>query len=163
MRAAATIFGLALSLAAGAALACPRHHLDEGDRYGPETSYGGDDGYEADEAYDEGRYDGDATPAVWREDDGGLYMHGHRAGACGCDGAEVSLSSSFFDGGGGVGPIPDSGTYGGGYYVIYGGGGGGARASSFASASASARSSASVSVRYRGGYGHGSSHGGKHR
>jgi len=57
------------------------------------------------------------------------------------------LGGGFFDGAGGVGPIPDGGYQGGVYYMAYGGSG--ARAW----ASASAHSSARVSVRYRGGYG----------
>lgn len=70
---------------------------------------------------------------------------------CGCHGGYSSLSSIsvspyvFYDGGG-VGPIPDGGSYGGGGYVIMGGRAG-ASASSSASAYASSSSRVSVSVR----------------
>lgn len=167
MRTTAIFFGLALSLTAGAALACP-------DRYGCDPR-AIEQRYEAppenldapppipaeappEPAFDDG-YDG--SRPVWREADGGLYMYGHRAAPCaracvpcGCGGEGLTLSSSFFHDAGGVGPIPgggyyDGGYYGGGGYVFVGGG-----ASSSAFASASARASASVSIRYRGGHGH---------
>lgn len=72
---------------------------------------------------------------------------------CGCHGDHVGMSSIsispyvFYDGGG-VGPIPDGGSYGGGGYVIMGGRAG---ASSSSSASAYASSSSRVSVSVRGG------------
>lgn len=184
MRAAAIFFGLALSLSAGAALACPDPYGcgREADRYDQRYAPPYDDRHEdrygpsryEDETYgepvDDERYD---DRPVWREADGSLYMYGHRAAPCGqacvpcgCRGEGLTLSSSFFHDAGGVGPIPDGGYYGGGGYVIVGGG-----ASSSAYASASARASASVSIRYRGGYGHrpgghkpghGGGHKGKH-
>lgn len=60
---------------------------------------------------------------------------------------ELTLPADLFHGGGGVGPIPDGGWYGGGGFVVVGAGAG-AHAAAFASAHASA----SVSLRYRGGW-----------
>lgn len=120
---------------------------------------GVDDRYDDDyQAYDDAQ-PADA-PGVW-EDDRGLYIRGHRGEPCGCIRppcceAGLTLSSGFFDGAGGVGPIPDGGYYGGvGYYYTASSGG-----SAYAFSSASARASASVSVRYRGHGGH--KGGGKH-
>lgn len=116
------LLATALSLTAGAALACP-------------------------DAVDCGRMDHHRHAA---------YERGHHRPApppCfeGC--GEVSLPASFFHGSGGVGPIPDSGWYGGGGFVFVGAGAGaGANASAFAAARASAHASANVSIRYRGGW-----------
>jgi hypothetical protein len=180
MRLNAILLGLTLSLAAGVAMACPSPDRCGGDRYGPSAYERYDDdaryappaydeGYADDRGYDDGydderyedRYGADDyrdAPGAWN-DQRGLYIRGHRGESCGCRppptscgcDAGLTLSSSFFDGSGGVGPIPDGGYYGGGGYYFVGGGSG---ASSHAFASASARASASVSVRYRGGYGY---------
>jgi hypothetical protein len=181
MRLAAILSGLTLSLAAGAAAACPSPDHCDGDHYGPppvayeqprqdpyERAYrdgydaGYEDGREAisdDESYDDAQTSD--APGAW-EDERGLYIRGHRGEPCGCVrppcGCEagLTLSSGFFEGAGGVGPIPDGGYYGGGGYYYTASSGGSAYAF------ASARASASVSVRYRGGYGGHKGGGGKH-
>lgn len=121
--------GLALSVAAGGAMACERgceyrhDHRYAEDRYGPAA--------------------GDVRREAYRD------PYGHRPAPCrtAC-GGEISLPGSFFAGAGGVGPIPAGPDYG--YvYVVRGGGFAGAR--SYATASASASASARVSVRVSGG------------
>jgi len=152
MRVGVILSGLVLTLASGAAAwACPRHPpamdgpyaVAAPDRYGP------------------GPGDELSPPDVWEDSEGGLYMHGRRAPVCDCapppppcpcDDEGLVLGGGFFDGAGGVGPIPEGGYQGGAYYIAYGG------SASQAFASASAHSSARVSVRYRGGYGGGKRH-----
>jgi hypothetical protein len=174
MRVAALLSGLTLSLAAGAALACPSPDRCGGDRHGPPpASYDQSPGDPYEDAYrdgyDAGYADGQdvagdraqdaadlypGAPGVW-EDDRGLYIRGHRGQACGCAADGLALSSGFFEGAGGVGPIPNGGYSGGGYYYVTRAGG-----SAYAFSSASARASASVSVGYRGSHG---GHGGGKR
>lgn len=132
------LLAAALTLTAGAALACPAYedcgrmdHLRQGDW--DHGSFSGDRAYER---YEHNSYqscsDRCAPPPCW--------------GSCG----EVTLPASFFYDAGGVGPIPDAGWYGWDGGVVVVGAGAGAHASAFASARASAH--ASVSVRYRGGF-----------
>ncbi len=121
------ILGLAAALAAGSALACDRGppcaRYDAGDRYGPPAHRGDVQVYR--------------DPYGWRAP----------APACADGCGEITLPSSFFAGGGGVGPIPSGPIYGG-YVVVYG-----ARSGAYAAASASAYASASAraSVRISGG------------
>lgn len=170
--------GLGLALLAGAAAACPSaYRCPPGHAYdGPSEPPPPPPPPSIPHADDQPRDARDLPPApfsagelytegaVWRDERGGLYMHGYRAAPCRCRDAgaisyersEVSLSDGFFADAGGVGPVPSYGyyDYGGGYVIV----GSGAHAS----ASASAR--ASVSIRYRGGFkGGGCCHGGGHK
>ncbi|MFN3521311.1 MAG: hypothetical protein ACK4YQ_03625 [Phenylobacterium sp.] len=114
------ILGLAIAAGGGAAMACEREAPCGSGRYeAPPHSH-----------------------RAWREP----YGLRQDPPAClqGC-GGEITLPSSFFAGGGGVGPIPAGPDYGV-YVIVRGGGFGGTRAFAASSASAVATSRVSVSV-----------------
>jgi len=120
--------GLGALCIAGAASACERQ-APCGDRYGPAPVHA-------------------PGPAADPGDAAYFDPYGPRYAAAPCACGEVSLPSSFFAGGGGVGPIPSGEVWGGGYVVIADGG---ARSGARAWASASAYASTHVSVRISGG------------
>jgi hypothetical protein len=124
------LMGLGLGFVAGGACAAPY-----------------DDGFES-QAYHRNEYVG-ASP--W-------YPDGRRPQPA-CDCRELRLPASFFEGSGGVGPIPEGGYYGGGYGFFVTGPQGAASARAFAGASASTRFTVSVQGggRHKGGHrgGHG--------
>ena len=151
----------------------------------PGRAYGAND-YGSGESYGDDRYDSDrygpAPDDRYAYDPevpsyGGAMQHfadprcstcrpGPVRYDCGCHGAgygyetsSISVNPGFFYDTGGVGPIPDGGSYGGGGYMVMGGGGfAGARSSASAYASSSSR--VSIGIRTGGGGHHGGGHGG---